>query len=526
MTASEGSPIYSHAVSGKFARLLSILFLISQLPKLVGWNGGRIVATAATIAIIALLYLSQDAFHSTRRALSAHCRWLLFLLALAYIVVPIVQYASFELNTFDTAIFANQIAVFWKTGSYFSSVLERPALGEHWTPLLMLLAPVVNEHTSILILLSIKVAVFFWSALLLRNIAKILVPGAEDWIVIPLYLFFANKYLSVLASGEFQPSNLAMPFILHAFRAAILGRYGRMWVWSLVLLGFKEHLSFLLISLGLFLIAESNFRQVSMTAARTRHGVLLVTAGILSGFLTYFYLMPFFAHGVPPSHSDRFSPAALLGWKAKYVITLLASVGFLPLFSPRTLIWFLPSCAISLVSGHELMVTLAHHYHDVAMPVLFVASLKAIQEISNYVATQKFLSDYARYGVATMLGVVLLVNSKSVAGTIVSELPTQRDIALLAEIDRLSLDSLNKTIPFWTLGSIGPYFYAHPHLRSILDGKAVLSNAAHQVVILAEDVNPWPLSVKDVAELEAKLPRHGFTRSNQFQNLQVWTRTK
>lgn len=406
--------------------------------------------------------------------------WLVALcMAGIWILLSIIQFWSLELNGFDTGIYANQIAIFQQEGRYYSSILGMPALGEHWTPALLLFAPLLTTSTSVILLPILKSTSLIGTGYLLYLFAKRHL-GASNLPIIVALAWSVSTPVNVLVEAEFQPSTLALPLIPWAFLNLAKGRTLAAIIPLTLLLGFKEHMALIWISAGLFLLIER----------RSRAGLLFLVVGIGCGLIIYLVLMPHFALGLPNSHSGRFAPFALLPEKITLLAKLLASVVFLPLLSPATLLWILPSFGISLIANHDLMVKLSHHYHDIGMPILFMGAV---------VAVAKSPPALTRARLALAAVIFLSFNHKFTLSTLIKQWPTRSDIEIVNTLVALGRKECPGRLS--ALDSLTPYLFRHPRLSSLLSVEK-LSPSVGDCVVYSHEVNRWPLTEQEMKKLD------------------------
>lgn len=403
--------------------------------------------------------------------------------AIPWLIVPFVQYWSLELNGFDTGIYANQIAIFHQRGSYYSSILRMPALGEHWTPALLLFAPIL---TTPLVLLAAKSVSLILAGIFLYRFASFYLSKK-----LSLYLllgWFLCRPVNTLVIAEFQPSTLAVPLIPLAFLLLEKGKIVAALIPLIALFGFKEHLGLIWISAGLFLIVEK----------RRKEGWLLVFTGIIAGLLIYLYLMPYFADGLPNSHSGRLAPMSLPGEKLKFLLKVFSAVIFTPLLSPTTLVWILPAFSISLISNHELMVAVNHHYHDVGMPLVFMGAAVALGK--RGVLTDK--------RVAVLAGVVFLIfNHRLALSTVLNRWPTETDREI---VDTLTSSNTWGCNSIAALDSLTPYLFTYSNLTSLLSIEELDDFKKGDCIVYTSAANPWPLTREQIQIID-QLPADSWT---------------
>lgn len=408
---------------------------------------------------------------------------------LAWSGLIVVEYYSIEYSNFDTGIYANQVSIFNQTGRYFSSLLDMPALGEHFTPNLLLFSPLLSLVNSLFWFPFFKLFAFLLCPIILYQLGKEVLGSNSKLLFVAPILFLCNRYILSTVAMEFQPSGLAMPVILLCFLFAVRQQTTPLFACLIFLLGFKEHLSLIWISVGLFYIFELR-RPVS--------GSVISSLGICFGLLVYFVLMPYFAEGLPNSHSQRFEPTALMFDKFKLIFKALFSVGFIPLLVPRLLPCVLAAFGIALVSKDPLMLTLSYHYQDIALTVLFVGVVYGLRKLQSLE-----LNRHSRVALAAVAVALLFYHNRFPSRLIKKEWPSQAEISLVRELE-LKRQSLNRESTLWTLNSVGPYFFDFQKLRPIIHPEPPFHQDPASQVIIPTGVQTWPLSVEEVETMRAK----------------------
>ena len=262
------------------------------------------------------------------------------------------QYASYQAHT-DLAIFTN---VCWQT--LHGRILQDGVkgfdsyLGDHFSPVLVLFAPLLWLWKSALIL---QYAQSFLLALSIPGAYRLARShGSSQTTALSFALMLAvNPYFHKTASAYFEPSTLAVPVLIWAFVAWRSGHKAAAGGLVLLTLTLKEEAPFALLGLGIYLILRGKRER--------GHGVLLALAAIVSFVLITQVIIP---HYLPLPVQSRhlylfsnqgstyseivlnvlrhpFHFMAGLVWplrKWTTPLSLLFSVGFLPFGAPLSLV--------------------------------------------------------------------------------------------------------------------------------------------------------------------------------------------
>lgn len=274
------------------------------------------------------------------------------------------KYFGLGLDNFDAGIYNNLAYNLAHGRGFHSSVLAKNHLGEHFSPVMLVFAPLYRVMPGVHWLLMAQLASWLAVPWALRRVMLLtLGQGGQGWIVWISLAWMLYQPVTAAMNFPFHPSTLAMPFIIWAFHDLIRGHWVRMSLFLLLLLAFKENLFLVWIGFGLFLIT---FRR------NHAGGLLLVLAGAVSGWLILEVIMPQFRDG-GWQHWTRFGPASDWPRKVRYLFFLLAPLGFLPAVYWRAGILVLPALLPNLGSHMAHMYSRRHHYDDLTGPLLFCA---------------------------------------------------------------------------------------------------------------------------------------------------------
>jgi uncharacterized membrane protein len=224
------------------------------------------------------------------------------------------------------------------------------------------------------------------------------VPELAGLALAAVYLLFPALVAANLT--EFHAAPLMVAPMLLALYYARQERFGRMWLWALVVMAVKEEMPLLTLMLGLWLVV---FRR------RWRHGLVLVAVSAIWFGVATFVIVPHFAalkYGVEESvYFQRYgelgdSPWAVarslvtrpgLVWqiatqpaRLQYLWGLLASAGLiLPLLAPEVLLLSLPSLLANVLSGYEAMYSGMFHYSAPVVPFVVAAAVVGLGRLAG-----------------------------------------------------------------------------------------------------------------------------------------------
>ncbi len=326
------------------------------------------------------------------------------LFAATFSTLAILQYRALLVPHGDTAMYEEHL---WNLlhGKGFRSQLDggRLFLGEHLQLFHVLLIPIYILYPclpTLNVCLSVGLAA---GAIAVWRLARRL--SGNEWLAAMLavayLLYHPLQYLNLEASLKtFRPENFAVPLLLFALWALEARRFKTM----LLLLGLallcKEDYAVPAAMLGLYLAARGT-QEGTALKPRRRHlalGLGLFAFNVLYLWFVLQVLIPYFRGG-PPHYTGYFAdlgatpeqiamnllahPLALcrrlLTWtNLLLVLSLLASLGGLPLLGYGRLWVCLPSFVVIAISQLEATHTPLFHFHAPLVPVIFWSAAEAL----------------------------------------------------------------------------------------------------------------------------------------------------
>lgn len=233
-------------------------------------------------------------------------------------LIPL-KYFSLGYSMFDTGIFAAELHLFSQTGRYWSSIQHMHALRDHFTPNLLLVSLLLRTESSFVVLHVLKLLAHVGSAFVLFRLSQCILGSTSRFRLAVPALWLVHSFVGHAVDFEFQPSALAVPFVLLAFLFAIQGRRFALLCTLIFLLGFKEHLSLVWISVGVLLLLKSPKNQFAWAIS---------ALGLVIGPLIYTQVMPLFESVNTPAHAARLAPFALLPEKVLLIAKAFLQWGY------------------------------------------------------------------------------------------------------------------------------------------------------------------------------------------------------
>ncbi len=334
--------------------------------------------------------------------------WLLILVYAAWFsILSIRQHDAFlthraDLGNFDQAIW-NTLRGRVLVHTYADQQATR--LSDHFEPILIPLSLsflLWDDVRALLVLQSVALALgalpLFWLTRdeLRKAGYSLSFSEVAGLILASVYLLFPALEAANLT--EFHAAPLMVTPMLLALYYARQGRYGRMWIWALVVMAVKEEMSLLTFMLAVWLIV---FRR------EWKHGLTLAAVSLIWFGVAAFGIVPYYSslkYGVGESvYFQRYgelggsAPEVVrsvftkpgLVWKIvsdparlQYLLGLLLSAGLLlPLLAPDVLLLCLPTLAANLLSSYDAMYSGTYHYSAPVVPYVVAAAAVGLGRI-------------------------------------------------------------------------------------------------------------------------------------------------
>ncbi len=288
------------------------------------------------------------------------------LFGVAWILAMACLYYSFTFSSYDLGIYSNIAFNTAHGNSFFSSVLQMNHLGEHFSPIMALFAPLYRLAPSPLWLLLAGLLAYLSVPLVLQRLLHLHRIDARLGPLLAL-LWFLNAPMASAVKFMFHPSTLAAPFVLLAWDAAARRRWASLAGWMLFLLLFKESLALAGAGIGLWLMARRDTRKA---------GLVVCAAALLAGIAITGWAIPAI-RTEEWAHFSRIAPLTDLPSKAYYLLILLLPFSVLHARA-RALLPALPLILLNLSTGFAPQYGMQHHYNDLIIPLLFAGAIGAI----------------------------------------------------------------------------------------------------------------------------------------------------
>lgn len=292
----------------------------------------------------------------------------------AYTALAVSRYVTDQPDTDDLGIFTEAIKQY---AHFHAPVVDLKGagfnlLGDHWHPLLAILAPLWWLAPSPVTLLVAQAACTALSVIPVYRAAAYRLPRGEARIIAAAYGF--SWGLAELNWFDFHEVALAVPLLACALSALVCGRtWAGVW-WALPLVMVKENLGFTVAGIGLVLLLQRRWRP----------GALLAVWGIGWSLVEVLVLIPHFnPHGVYP-YWDRGPTMATLAagaeWKLPTIVLILLPTVGLALRSPLAAV-AVPPVALHMISSNHTYWLAGSHHNATVTPIVFCAAVDGLARL-------------------------------------------------------------------------------------------------------------------------------------------------
>jgi uncharacterized membrane protein len=259
--------------------------------------------------------------------------WLLiFFSSLIYTVYSLIRHYRYESLIFDLGVYDQIIWLFAKGKPFFSSILEAHPWGDHFTPALLLLAPLFYLWDNASILLIFQAIFVCLGAYPLYLLAKKKTNHQLFALTISFtYLFFYGIQNAI--AFDFHPIVLATTLLAWLFWAYEEKKSKLFWLLIILIILLQENFFLLISAFGLFLILQ--YKDY-------RRGIFIFIANLILFYLVIQVIIPYFGQNQFTYYPSHLKNASLLDIvkmffipvsKIEVIFVSLLSFAFFPAIS-------------------------------------------------------------------------------------------------------------------------------------------------------------------------------------------------
>ncbi|MDS0133552.1 MULTISPECIES: DUF2079 domain-containing protein [unclassified Amycolatopsis] len=386
---------------------------------------------------------------------------------------------TFDASGFDLGIFEQAVRSYahghWPVSDLLGA--DWPTLGDHFHPILAVLAPFYLLWPSPGCLLVAQALLFALSAVPVTRCASRLL-GARRGALVGAGYVLSWGLLSAV-NFDFHEVCFAVPML--AFTAEhLLRERWRAAVWcALPLVLVKEDLPLTLAAVGVVLVLN---RQ-------RRLGWTVIVFGVATSALLFVVVLPALNPAGAYAHGSGFNPFGGAIVKVSMLLALLAPTAFAALRSPLLLL-AVPTLLWRLVSANDRYWGLGYHYSAVLMPIVFIAGVHGARRLTRWVPVCAVVAGLASLGLqaAHLTDGVWTPAQRAGIDAVLARIP---DGATVLASNRLA-----------------------PHLTSrctvrFFDG---VTNERPEWVVVAQPEQSWPTTLATKAAALADLETTGYLR--------------
>ncbi|MFF6880134.1 DUF2079 domain-containing protein [Streptomyces sp. NPDC012474] len=352
----------------------------------------------------------------------------------AYTLVSVGRYRHMTGLSWDLGIFEQVVRAYAQLRAPVSD-LKGPGfviLGDHFSPVTALLAPLYRLFPSPVTLLVAQAALFALSAVPVTRAATRLL-GRRRGLALGL-AYGLSWGLQRAVDFDFHEICFAVPMIAFSLEALLARRPRAALGWALPLVLVKEDLGLTLAAIALVVA----WRAGGSSPRTVRYALGVAVFGVAATVLALTVVVPAFNTSGGYDYWNKVSGAGSpfdgTGTKLRTLAWLLIpTTGLLALRSPLLLV-ALPTLGWRFVSGDEHYWGTDWHYSAVLMPVVFLALADALPAVRR--GTRAWLRSYAAHLPAAVAAAALALTT-SLPLAQLTEAGIYRKPAAVSDVERL-----------------------------------------------------------------------------------------
>src|SRR5262245_58291268 len=333
------------------------------------------------------------------------------------------------------------------------------AWGDHFSPILYLFTPLGWLAPGAIALLLAQTLIFAAGAVAIAGFATRRLEDARLGAGFAI-LYLLSPTLHGINVRDIHPTAFAIPLMIAAAWAVDAGRPGWAALALVAALAGREDCAIAGVGFGMWLALARRRRMVGIAVAIACVGVLWVDMNVVMPHFRgepYPHLIKRYAYlgaTLPEVLTSilirpwRWVPVVVTPEKARYLITMLAPLGFLPLAAPRAAAAALPGLAVNLLSTDSFLFSYRTPYQAFVLPFLFLAAVEGFAVARNATWWPRRVPARGVLVAAAIVSLVLsarTVNDLGVGKWALS--PEQRAIrAMLARVPPLVAVSVNERL--------------------------------------------------------------------------------
>jgi uncharacterized membrane protein len=316
----------------------------------------------------------------------------------AYSLLSLFRHWHFQSSAYDLGIADQTVWHYSRLEKSESSLMGLPnSLGDHFSPLMMVLAPFYWIAPKVEVLLVLQ------AVLLMAPIFPIFLFTRKRLGRVPAYIFAAVYSIlwgiQLAAQFDFHEVSLAVPLAAFAVYFMDEKHWKSFFTCAFLLMMVKEDMCLLTVFLGVYLITQSHFKE----------GLLAVALGAVGFGLEVKVLIPYFGEGQGYLHwsysqlgggplsalkTCLFHPWVIFRilfsnqTKITTMLAIFAPFAMTPFLSPLAVL-AVPLILERMLSDSPSFWIIAYHYTAVISPIITMAAVDGLGRISAFWADQE-----------------------------------------------------------------------------------------------------------------------------------------
>ncbi|WP_436843989.1 DUF2079 domain-containing protein [Streptomyces subrutilus] len=354
-------------------------------------------------------------------------------LFLVYLVLSVGRFRRMEWASWDLGIFEQAIRAYAHLQVPVADLKGPGAniLGDHFSPIIALIAPLYRVFPGPLTLLVAQAALFALSAVpVTRAAARLL--GRPRGLAVGI-AYGLSWGIQRAVEFDFHEIAFAVPLLAFSLEALLDRRWRAALLWGLPLLFVKEDLGFTLAALAVVVAwrAMPTDRRAGWTALGVAAGATVFAVLVFTVFIPAFATA---GYGYWDK-IDGAGPFAGLGTKAQTLAwVLIPTSGLLALRSPLLLV-AAPTLGWRFLSGDDHYWSTDWHYSAVLMPVVALALVDAIDTVRR--GERPWLRSYALQLPTAVLAAGLALSATSLPTEKLAQAATYEKPARVTAVEEL-----------------------------------------------------------------------------------------
>ncbi len=317
--------------------------------------------------------------------------------------ISVVRYNTFQYHDWDFSIYANSM---WNIihGKAFITIYDKPFLGNHFTPIAFLIAPIYFITRCPLTLIFLKTLSLSLVTIPIYYTAKRKFAKKTSIYFALLYLFYPALLFVTLY--EFHFEDFAPLFLGSAFFFLIAGKLAPFIIFSFLAMLCKENIPLITGFMGMSaLLFRPNRRKM---------GLIVLIVSVLYFLLVTLRIQPMFTPGSGIGYAHHYSeygkdffsvfkfflfhPITIAktlfsnAVKIKFFKDLFNPLLFIPLLSPDILIIAFPIILKNLLSKIPTAHTIYWHYTSTIIPFLIFSTIFSFKRFSKFILIRKHIN--------------------------------------------------------------------------------------------------------------------------------------